>query len=154
MLSTGILICCTVPPEAVPFVYLASVCWSPQCLVSTRTQAGGGGLLFRFASSLALQGGSGAAFPSMQLRLPAVLYGVCPALRAVPALRCSTKARTQLRLRSVPSPAQAAQAARSLTGALPRVPCAFCPPQPQPQSPPAPVRCMHPVSSRDPPGGC
>ena len=56
--------------------------------------------------------------PSMLLRLPAALYGACLALRAVPALGCSTKARTWLRLRFVPSPAQAAQAARSLTGAL------------------------------------
>ena len=38
--------------------------------------------LIRFASSLALRGGTGAAFPSALLRLPAALYGVCPALRA------------------------------------------------------------------------
>ena len=31
----------------VSFVYLASVCWSLQCLISTLTQAGGGGLLLR-----------------------------------------------------------------------------------------------------------
>ena len=61
---TGILICCTVPSEAVPFVYLASVCWSLRCLISALTQAGGGELLFRFASSIALWGGAGAAFPS------------------------------------------------------------------------------------------
>ena len=35
-----------VPSEVVPFVYLASVCWSLQCLISALTQAGGGGLLF------------------------------------------------------------------------------------------------------------
>ena len=52
MSPTGVLICCTVPSEAVPFVYLASVCLSLQCLISTLTQAGGGGLLFRFASSM------------------------------------------------------------------------------------------------------
>ena len=34
------------PSEAVPFVYLASVCWSLQCPISALTQAGGGGLLF------------------------------------------------------------------------------------------------------------
>ncbi|CAN0195619.1 unnamed protein product, partial [Rangifer tarandus platyrhynchus] len=50
--------------------------------------------------------------------LPAALYGACPALCTVPALGCSTKARTRLRLRFVPSPARAAQAARRLTGAL------------------------------------
>ena len=30
----------------VPFVYLASACWSLQCLISALTQAGRGGLLF------------------------------------------------------------------------------------------------------------
>ena len=45
----------------VPFVYLTSVCWSLQCLISTLTQAGGGGLLFRFACSVVLWGGRGAA---------------------------------------------------------------------------------------------
>ena len=64
------------------------------------------------------RGGPGAAFPSTLLRLPAAFYGACPALRAVPALGCSTKAWTRLRLCFVPSPGQAAQAARSLTGAL------------------------------------
>ena len=45
----------------VPFVYLASVCRSLQCLISTLTQAGGGGLLLRFACSVVLRGGRGAA---------------------------------------------------------------------------------------------
>ena len=45
----------------VPFVYLGSVCRSLQCLISALTQACGGGLLFRFASSVALRGGRGAA---------------------------------------------------------------------------------------------
>ena len=36
--------------------------------------------------------------PSTLLRLPAALYGACPALRGVPALGYSTKARTGLRL--------------------------------------------------------
>ena len=116
-------------------------------------------------------------FPSTLLRLPAALYGACPVLRAVPAFGCSTKARTWLRLHFVPSLAQAAQAARSLTGALspgvarllpsvvqlpfpPRQPsvsasaCSFSPPSLQPQSPPSPVGCVCPVSIRNPPGGC
>ena len=60
--------------------------------------------LIRVASSVALRGGAGAAFPSTLLRLPAVLYGACPALCAVPALRCSTKAwNKKLRLLFVPS---------------------------------------------------
>ena len=45
----------------VPFVYLASVCRSLQCLISALTQAGGGGLLFRFSGSVVLWGGRGAA---------------------------------------------------------------------------------------------
>ena len=56
--------------------------------------------------------------PSTLLRLPAAPYGVCPALRAVPVFRFSTKAQTRLGLRFVPSPARPAQAARSLTPAL------------------------------------
>ena len=113
MLSTGILICCTGP-----FVYLASVCWSLHCLISALTQAGGSGLLFRFASSVALWGAGALLSLSTLLRLPAALYGACSALRAVPVFGYSTKAQTRLRLRFVPSPALAAQAARSLTGAL------------------------------------
>ena len=55
---------------------------------------------------------------STLLKLPAALYGASPALRVVPVFGYSTKAQTQLPLRFVPSPARAAQAARSLTGAL------------------------------------
>ena len=51
-------------------------------------------------------------------------------------------------------PAGAAQAARSLTGTLPRVRRAFSPPRPQPQFPPAPVGCARPVFSHNPPSGC
>ena len=71
---------------------------------------------------------------SMLLRLPAALYGACSALHAVPALLCSTKARTWLRLHFVHSLAQAAQAARSLTGALPGcgMPSPLCVPSPSP----------------------
>ena len=145
MLPTGILIVASVPSEAVAFVYLASVCWSLQCLISALTQAGGGGLLFRFAGSVALWGGRGAAdryrcvwgaltvfrphwacprsrvcvlSPSTLLRLLAALYGTGHALRAVPVFGSSIKARTRLGLRFVTSLAGAAQAARSLTSAL------------------------------------
>ena len=51
-------------------------------------------------------------------------------------------------------PAGAAQAARSLLGALSAVRCAFSPLRAQPQFPTAPVRCVHLVFSRYPPGGC
>ena len=101
--------------------------------------------MFRFASSVLLRGGRGAAdrcrcvwvaltvfrphwvcprsrvcvlSPSTLLRLPAALYGACHALRAVPVFQYSTEVRTWLRLRFMPSPALAAQAARILTGAL------------------------------------
>ena len=62
MLPTGVLICCTVPSEAVPFVHLASVCRSLQCLISALTQAGGGGLLFRLLVP-ALRGGAALLSP-------------------------------------------------------------------------------------------
>ena len=45
----------------VPFVYLASVCQSLQCLISALTQVGRDGLLFRFACSVMLREGRGAA---------------------------------------------------------------------------------------------
>ena len=88
---------------------------------------------FRFACSVVLWGGKGAAdkchwpvwgalavfrppgfapargcvlSPSTPLRLPAALYGADPALRAVPVFGSSTKARTRLGLRFVPSPAE------------------------------------------------
>ena len=119
----------------VPLVYLVSVCWSLQCLISALTQAGGGGLLFSFSSSVLLQGGRGTAdkchwrvcgalavfrphwvcpgscmacvlSPSTLLRLPAALYGVGPELLAVPVFGYSTKAQTRLGLRFVPSLAE------------------------------------------------
>ena len=100
-IQQGILISCTVPSEAFPFVYLASVCRSLQCLISALTQAGRGGLVFRLL--VPSRCGEGLAL----LRLPAVLHGVGPALRAVPALGCSTKARNKkLRLLFVPSPSE------------------------------------------------
>ena len=96
-------------------------------------------------------GGGGWALLSQStlLRLPAALYGAGPALRAVPALRCSTKAQTRLRLYFVPSlPEQLRQ-----SGALPgcSVPSPLCGPS---LFPPALVGCMRPVSRGDPPGGC
>ena len=47
--------------KAVPLVYLASVCRSLQFQISTLTQVGGGGLLFRFPCSVVLWGGRGTA---------------------------------------------------------------------------------------------
>ena len=75
---------------------------------------------------------------STLLRLQAALQGAGPELGAVPVFGYSTKARTRLGLRFVPSPTRAAQAARSLTSHSPQVRCAFSPPRSQPQSPCAP----------------
>ena len=141
---TGILICCTVPSEAVPFVYLASLCRSLPCLISALTQAGGGGLLYRFASSVLLRGGRGAAeryrcvWGALTVFRP---HWVCPPSRvcvlsphAAQAPGCSIWSGPCAARGSSPRvchkstdsaapafcafPARAAQAARSLTGAL------------------------------------
>ena len=99
--------------------------------------------------------------PSTLLRLPAAQYGVGPALRAVPAFGYSTKTRTRLGLRFVPSPAGASQATRSLTGTLSPGAVHLLPSAAAPQFLRAPVRCVWLVSilgelasSCDPPGGC
>ena len=68
--------------------------------------------------------------PSTLLRLPAALHGAGPVLSAVPVFGYSTKARIQLRLCFVPSPASAVQAARGL-GALSRDAACLFPPRPQ-----------------------
>ena len=106
---------------------------SLRCLISALTQADGGDLLFRFASSFQSCCGEGGACrqmslcvgstprvpatlglprtgvsvvsPSTLLRLPAALYRAGPALSAVPVFRSSKKAWIRLRLRFVPSPA-------------------------------------------------
>ena len=118
---------------------------SLRCLISALAQGGRGNLLFRFASSVqsccreggALQTdilcvgstrhvpatlglprtGVSVLSPSALLRLPAALYGAGPELSTLPVFGSSTKARIRLRLRFVPSPASAVQAARGL-GAL------------------------------------
>ena len=75
--------------------------------------------------------------PSTLLRLLAALYGAGPALRVVPVFRYSTKVQTHLGLRFVPSPARAAQAARSSMGALSLGAVRLLPSAAQPQFPPA-----------------
>ena len=136
---------------------MASVCRSLQCLISALTQAGGGGLLFRLLVPALCGEWGGALFSqSALLRLPAVLYGGCPALCTVPALRCSTKVRTRLRLRFVRSSTSSSSGSqeldwRTLPGWSAPSPlrgpslsfrarqsgaCAFSPLHPQPQSPP------------------
>ena len=51
-------------------------------------------------------------------------------------------------------PRPSSSGSQELDGRTLPVRCAFSPPPPQPQFPPAPVRCMHLVFSRDPPSGC
>ena len=173
VLSTGILICSTRP------FWSGSLCLFGFCLpVSSvpnfRPDAGGRRCsLIQVARSIALRGGAGAAFPSTLLTLPAALYGACPALGAVPALRCSTKARTRLSLRFVPSLPEGLKQAGAWRAHSPRVWRAFSPPRSQSQFlpvpvgyvrplpsgspapvPSAPVGCLCPVSHRDLPGGC
>ena len=140
---------------------------SLQCLISALTQAGGGGLLFRFTCWFALGGGRGTADrhrcvwgaltlfqphwvcphsrcvlpPPTLLRLPAALYGAGPVLRAVPVFRYSTKARTRLHLHlCLPRPEQLRQPG-IWWAYSPWVRCAFSSPRSQPQFPQAsPVR--------------
>ncbi|KAM9669789.1 uncharacterized protein ACBT57_007043 [Dama dama] len=82
--------------------------WRP--VVSDRGRRRGEGPAprgLRRGDGLGLPGGADAALSSALLRLPAVLYGARPALREVPALGCSTKARREkLSLLSVPSPSE------------------------------------------------
>ena len=86
---------------------MASVYRSLQYLISALKQAGGGGLLLRSLVLSRCREGLVLLSPSTLLRLPAALYGVCSALRAVSALGCSAKARNKkLRLRFVPSPSE------------------------------------------------
>ena len=116
MLTRGFKSVAPATSEAVPFVYLASVCRSLQCLISALTRAGGGGLLFRFAWSVVLWGrgalqtrvtglcgehlqcsgynGFAPAHgcvlsPSTLLRLQAALQGAGPELHALSGLSCS-----------------------------------------------------------------
>ena len=86
------------------FVWL--VCWSLQCLISALTQAGGGGLLFGLLVPWRCGEGLALLSPSTLLRLPAALYGACPALpRFRP--RVFTKARSKkLRLLFASSPSE------------------------------------------------
>ena len=168
----------------VPFVYLASVCRSLQCLISTLTQASGGGLLLRFACSVVRRGGRGTADKchwrvwgalavfrphwacpsrvcaslSTLLRLQAALQGAGPAWRAVPVFRYSTKAQIRLGLCFVPSPPEQLRPPGAWRVYSPRVRCAFSPPWSQPQFPRqsgAPcVSSGELISGCDPPCGC
>ena len=132
MSPTGILVCCTVPSEAAPFVYLASVCRSLQCLIS------------------ALQGGTGAAFPVHTAQAPGCSIWSGPCARRGSSPRVFHKSADSTVPAFCAFPARAAQAARSLTGALSPVRCAFSPPWSQPQFPPAPVGCLLLLPSASP----
>ena len=171
----------------VPFVYLASVCWSLQCLISTLTQAGGGNLLFRFACSVALRGGSGpadryrwrvwgalavfqphwfcphsrvCAFPVYTAQAPGCSIGSRPCVVCDSSFQVLHKIADSVGPAFCAFPTRAAQAIRSLTGALSPGAVRLLP-----SAVPACFRthqsgvcalCLFwgAVSSRDPPGGC
>ena len=117
MLPTGILICCTAPSEAVPFVYLASVCWSLQCLISAVTQAGGGGLLFRVLVLSRCREGP-RCFPLCAAQAPGCSVWRGPCVACGSSFRVFHKSTDSVASAFCAFPARAAQAARSLTGAL------------------------------------
>ena len=110
--------------------------------------------MFRFANSVALRGGRGVVSPSTLLRLPAALYGACPAcvrfqFSGIPqkhGLGCAC-------ILCLPLPEQLRQPGACWVHS-PWVWCAFSPLRPQPHFPPMLVGCMCPVFSCDPPGGC
>ena len=158
----------------VPFVYVASVCQSLQCLISALTQASGGGLLFRLL--VLLHCGRGwCCFPRLRCSGSQLLYmeralccvqfqpsGVpqkcgtksCACFLCLPHLSGSGSQELDgctLPGCGAPSPHHGPSLSfcPCQTGA-----CAFCPPHPQPQSPPVPVGCLRRVSRHDPPGGC
>ena len=126
----------------VPFVYLASVCRYLQCLISTLTQASGGGLLFRFPVQSC---GEGVALQTDGLCVGRTRgfrpHWVCPCSRVCalpfytaqapgcsiwrgPCFACGSSFRVFHKSTDSVGPVfcafpgRAAQAARSLTGAL------------------------------------
>ena len=143
-----------VPSEAVPFVYLASVCWSLQCLISTLTQVGGGGLLFgllvpsRCWEGLALLtplrcSGSRLLYMERALHCARFQPSGAPQKRGTKSCACV-----------LCLPGQSGSGSQELAGhPLPGA-ARLLPLQPQPQSSPAPVGCLCPVSRSDPPGRC
>ena len=105
--------------------------------------------LIRVASSLALREGRALLSP-LRCSGSRLLYMEC-------ALRCarsSPRVFHRIGESAAPAlrafPAGAVQAARSLTGALPWVQRAFCPPRSQPHFPPAPVGCTRLLTSASP----
>ena len=107
--------------------------------------------LIQAASSLALRGGTGAVFPVYTAQAPgcSIWSGPCAVCGSSPRVFHKSVACVLC----LPRPSgSGSQELDGLT--LPGVWHAFSPPRPQPQSPPALVGCMHPVSRHDPPGGC
>ena len=162
----------------VPFVYLASVCWSFQCLISALTQSGRGGLLFRFICSVVLWGGRGHcrqmsvacvgstpstlglpplaawAFPIYTARAPGCSIGNRPWVMCGASFWVLHKITDSVGPAFCAFPAQAAQAARNLMitlslGAVRLIPSAAARRLGEPC-----VCSGELVSSRDPPEGC
>ena len=162
------------------------VCQSLQCLISALTQVDGGGLFFRFACSVVLRGGKGAAdrchwpvwgaltvfrphwvcpcsrvcgFPVYTAQAPgcSIWSGLCVACAS--SFRVFHKSADSVGPAFCAFPARAAQAARSLTGALSPgavrlIPSTFPASVSERQSGVPCVFSWELASSRYPPSGC
>ena len=137
----------------VPFVYLASVCQSLQCLISALTQAGGGGLLFRLLVPLRCGGGrcflrlrcSGSRLLSMECALGCARFQPS----GVPQKRGTKSCACFLCLPPLSGSGSQEPDGRTLPGCS--APSPFCSPSPSSR----PRRSgAYALSRRDPLGGC
>ena len=106
--------------------------------------------MFRFASSIVLRGGTGTAFPVYTAQAPSCSIWGGPCAARGSSFRVLHKSADSAGPAFCAFPVRVAEAARSLTGA----PGCCAPSDLQPQSPPALVGCVRPVSRCDPPGRC
>ena len=130
--------------------------------------------MFRFTSSVVLRGGTGTAFSVYAAQAPGCSIWSVPCPGRGSSRRVFHKSADSAAPLFCAFPGPSGSSSQELDGrTLPgcgapsplRGPslslcpcqsgaCAFSPLRPQPQSPPAPVRCVRPVSRGDPPGGC
>ena len=174
-----------VPSEAVPFVYLA--CLPVSSVSNFRPDTGGRrwflaqvrvfsrvagregrcrqsslacvGRTRRVPATLGLPRSRVCALPVYAAQAPGCFIWSRPCVACGSSFRVLHKSAGSVGPAFCAFPVRAAQAARSLTGVLSRVRCAFSPPRAQPQFPRAPsgapcVCSAELVFSRDPPGGC
>ena len=140
---TGTLICCSGPFWSGSLCLFDFCLPSLQCLISTLTQVGGGGLLFRFTGSVVLWGGRGAAdrylcvgstprvpatlglprswvraFPVYTAQAPSCSIWSGPCVAWGSSFRVLHKSTDSVGPAFCAFPSWAAQAARSLTGTV------------------------------------